>query len=841
MPLARVERIQVSPVVFPQLDGRRVHGIRQEGWPLIRTQKCLFAPFTLHNSPGKRKPCTRFFRAGGAGGLSPRVLRFAAERTASYDDTIMTRWRWISLLVVLLTLALGWLLVHWVGGGPGTQAAGYVGRRDCAGCHEKETALWTGSDHDRAMDFATPETVLGQFDGREATHFDSRARMFRRGEQFLVTTDNRQGRPETFTVKYVFGVRPLQQYLVEFPDGRVQCLPWAWDTEEKRWFHLYPDEPIPHDDELHWTGPLQNWNYMCAECHSTNLEKNYDLASNTYRTTFSEIDVSCETCHGPGSLHSQWAGAEDSPSEHGPGFGLAPLASADPRVEIETCAPCHSRRRVIYPGFQAGDKFLDHYVPELLDTDRYFPDGQILDEDYEYGSFLQSRMYRKKVRCSNCHDPHSMKVKYPDNRLCGQCHLPTKYDTPRHHFHPDASKPGTLCVDCHMCQRTYMVVDPRRDHSLRVPRPDLSVDLGVPNACTGCHHDASKGESDAWAAQQVRQWYGPRKDPRHFAYAIAAGRQGLPEGEPMLGRLLRRADLSAVVRASALVLLARYGTLDAQTVLCENLDSPEALVRMAAVRGLESAAPSVLAARVVPLVHDSVRAVRIEAARVVSTLPPDQMRRRDREAFDAALREYVEGQNALGDQAAAHLSLGVIHENQGRREQAEQAYKTALRLDEAFLPARMNLAMLMNSMGRNAEAETQLRRAVELAPQLADVHYSLGLLLAEDQRRLGEAAEALARAAKLAPDSARIHYNLGLALQKLGRGEEAEKALLEAQRLAPRRPEYLTALVILYLQEKQGTKALAAAESLLELAPHDPTAHRLLHDAQEAADRDAAR
>jgi len=322
------------------------------------------------------------------------------------------------------------VLADWWWSFPAGQPSAYVGRAECARCHQPEMNLWTGSDHDRAMDPATPEFVLGDFNDRTFTHFGVTSRMFRRGDTFFVTTDGPDGSIETYPIKYVFGVRPLQQYLIEFPRGRVQCLGIAWDTEQKRWFHLYPNEPIPWNDQLHWTRPLQNWNYMCADCHSTNLQKNYDLASDTYHTTFSEIDVSCETCHGPGGLHVRLSDAWSLFWDRRHGYGLPNLKTDDNRVQIDSCAPCHARRRIVYPGFKPGQKFLDYYMPELLDTENYYADGQIREEDYEYTSFLQSKMFHNQVRCTNCHDPHSMKVKFKegpritDNRLCGQCHVP---------------------------------------------------------------------------------------------------------------------------------------------------------------------------------------------------------------------------------------------------------------------------------------------------------------------------------------------------------------------------------------------------------------------------------
>jgi tetratricopeptide (TPR) repeat protein len=749
--------------------------------------------------------------------------------------------------------------------------ARYVGRDACIDCHAAEDRLWSGSDetpawggsdHYRAMAPATGRTVFADFADRRYEHFGVCSRMFRRGEKFFVRTDDRRGKLRDFEVKYVLGVRPLQQYLAEFPDGRVQCLPLAWDTEGRRWFHLYPNEPIPSTDELHWTRPLQNWNYMCAECHTTNLQKDYNPATDAYHTTWSEINVSCEACHGPGSLHVELSEARSLFWDRRVRFGLPNLKNPDSRIEIEMCAPCHARRRVVYPGFKPGDHFLDYYVPEMLESDLYWPDGQIREEDYEYGSFLQSRMYRKNVRCSNCHDPHSCTVKFKqddrrhdkkvganrlrDNQLCGQCHLPATYDTPRHHFHPDATKPGTLCVECHMAEATYMVDDPRRDHSLRIPRPELTVALGIPNACNakGCHDNAAKGETPQWALDYVRKWYAPKKEPRHFAYAIDAGRKGKPDAEALLVEAARRTDLSPIVRASVIALLGRYPTPDAWAMVREGLGDPDGLVRVAAVRAVDMMTGgrgdngedvAAVAASLVPLLSDPVRAVRTEVARVLSRAPRDAWDAKDKAAFDKALAEYVAGQEFLGEQPAAHLNLGVIAANQGRPDDAERAYQRALHLDPNFVPARVNLALLCDQLGRKAEAEAELRRVIRSQPAWAEAHYYLGLLMGEDPKRLAEAARSLAKAAELAPENAKVHYNLALALVHLDRLDEAEREYLTANRLAPGDANVLRAMAVFYYQRKQWPKAIASAERLCQRLPDDAEAAALLSEIRRAA------
>jgi cytochrome c553 len=435
-------------------------------------------------------------------------------------------------------------------------APGFVGAEACAVCHQAEFDSWKGSHHDLAMQHASEQSILGDFDGAEFTHHGVTSRFFRKDGKHYVTTDGADGKLQDFEIRFAFGVTPLQQYLVTFPDGRMQALSIAWDSRSKsdggqRWFHLYPDEHISHDDELHWSGPQQNWNYMCADCHSTRLVKGYDAATDTFNTSWSEINVSCEACHGPGKQHADWATQPDAQRDQDKSRGLPFLLDErddiswrmDPATgtavrsqpnskpkEIEVCATCHSRRGIISEGSVHEASFLDHYIPAFLTDGLYHTDGQIRDEVYVWGSFVQSKMHSAGVTCSDCHDPHGLQLKAPGNAVCNQCHLPSKYAVESHHHHaPDSA--GAVCANCHMPQTTYMVVDPRRDHSIRIPRPDLSVEFDTPNACNTCHADRSAN----WASDKVKDWY-PAPKPGHQTWtrALTAARSGSPRAGTLL-------------------------------------------------------------------------------------------------------------------------------------------------------------------------------------------------------------------------------------------------------------------------------------------------------------------
>jgi len=718
--------------------------------------------------------------------------------------------------------------------GQGADGVSFVDNRACMSCHPQAFQSWSRSHHAQAMQPATEQTVLGDFNQTRFSHRGLTSRFFKKDGKFWVHTQGPDGSMADFDITYTFGVEPLQQYLIPLPGGRLQSLSIAWDTQKNTWFHLYPNERVKPSDPLHWTGLYQTWNVMCAECHSTNLQKNYDPKSDSYQTTWSAINVSCQACHGPGGRHVEWA--QEPHGSTGPTYPdeglLVDFTQLDAAGQAEQCARCHARRHPVSVNDQHGRPLLDDFVPEGLRAGLYHADGQILDEVYVYGSYLQSKMYRAGVRCTDCHQPHSLKLRAEGNTLCGQCHQPTpnsrfpnlpakSYDTSAHHFHP-AGSTGAQCVNCHMPAKAYMVIDPRRDHSFRIPRPDLAVKLGTPDACTGCH----LGRTARWAADAVTQWYGTAT-PSHYAEIIAAGRDGRREALPELARLASASDEPVIVRATALELLRQYGTAGARAIV-EALNDTNPLIRVAAVGGLSTFPPRARLEGAAPLLSDPVRAVRVEAARALASVPAARFSPDQRQAFEAALDDYKAVQMAQAGTPGAHLNLAVLETQQGQPELAEQSYRTALKLDPAFLPARFNLSTLYNETNRNADAERVLREGIRLAPKEGELYYSLGLVLAEEQR-LPDAADALGHAVELLPTRGRVYYNYGLTLQHLGRRPEAEMALLKAHQIDSKDGTVLHALTIFYVQGKQWDDAALYAEQLVRVYPNAPEPRQMLH------------
>ena len=726
--------------------------------------------------------------------------------------------------------------------------ARFVGAAACAGCHAKEHAAWKGSDHDLAMQVADERTVLGDFADAKFAYAGTTSTFFRRDGRFFVRTDGPDGKLQDYEIRYAFGVRPLQQYLIELPGGRMQALSIAWDSRPKarggqRWFHLYPGQNIKAGDPLHWTGVGQNWNFMCAECHSTQLKKNFDAAAGTFNTTWAELDVACEACHGPGSDHVAWANRTGDWQAHAAGKGLAialderrgvtwaPVAATGNAVrsrprqsarEIDTCARCHARASRVSDDFVHGKPPLDTHRLALLDENLYWNDGQMRDEVYNWGSFVQSRMHAAGVTCSDCHDPHSLKLRADGNAVCAQCHLPAKYDAPSHTRHAIGT-PAAACTACHLPTTTYMVVDPRHDHSMRIPRPDVSARLGMPNACNSCH----TRQSAQWAADAIQKWTGrPPASFQNFAEALRAGTLGAPGARGKLLGLIDDKAQPAIVRASAIARLGPWLTPVTVDAVIRATNDPDAVVRLAAVEALGHGEPATRL-RILPrMLDDPVRMVRIEAARGLVGPPEKELPASRRAAFDRALAEYVAVQTYNADRPEGRSSLGTLHFERGDLDAATAEYRKALELDPTFVLAYANLADLQRSRGAEQDAEATLREGLARNPKAALLHHALGLSLAR-QQRTAESLKALGEAMKLAPDNARLAYVYAVALNDAGKRREAMELLRATLKRQPWDRDVLTGLVHFSLQAGDRGEALRYANQLRELDPESQE-HALL-------------
>jgi predicted CXXCH cytochrome family protein len=735
----------------------------------------------------------------------------------------------------------------------------YIGSAACAGCHAAETTLWQSSHHKLAMDHATDRSVLGDFADAGFDYYGVHSRFFRKDGKFLVETDGPDGKLAVFEIKYTFGVDPLQQYLIEFPDGRLQALSIAWDSRPKeqggqRWFHLYPDEEIKHDDVLHWTKLNQNWNFMCAQCHSTGVRKNYDAKNDRFATSFTEISVGCEACHGQGSRHLAWAraqaswwpfGRDDDPKKgllvrfderedivwrHDPKTGEPQRSFKPPllRKEVETCGLCHARRSEFSEDWVPGRSLSDTDAVSLLAHRLYQADGQMLDEVYNYGSFKQSRMFAAGVTCSDCHEPHGAKLRVAGDGVCLQCHSAPTYAAAAHHQHAGVDPP-VGCPACHMPVRTYMGVDARHDHSLRVPRPDLTVKLGTPNACNDCHAD----KSPEWAAAAIERQHGPeRKGFQNYAEAFHAAWADQGDAERLLAAVVSNGHTPAFARASALTALAPHVSPSNIKLAQAGLTDPDPMVRIGALDMLENVPPARLWPLVSPLLADSVRGVRIKAAALLAPVPTASQPAADRESFERAAAELIAGQRLNADRPESRSGLATFLARRGRTREAEAEFKAALALSPQFAPAAVNLADLYRQLGRDGDGERTLRAAIDASPQDAGLHYALGLALVR-LKRPNDAADELRQAAGLAPDQPRYAYTYAVALNSAGRGEEAVAVLKESLARQPDNRDTLFALATFNRDKGDFATALEYAEHLARVAPNEPGLTELVENLRQ--------
>jgi predicted CXXCH cytochrome family protein len=714
------------------------------------------------------------------------------------------------------------------------------------------------------MDHATDRSVLGDFDDASFDYYGVHSRFFRREGKFLVETDGQDGKLDTFEIKYTFGIDPLQQYLIEFPDGRVQALSIAWDSRPleqggQHWFHLYPNEEIKHDDILHWTKLNQNWNFMCAECHSTGVHKNYDTATGRFATTSAEISIGCEACHGRASRHVAWAhnreswwrfGRTDDPSMGLPvsfderrditwpidsrtGNARRWIAPARLRKEVETCGLCHARRGVFSEDWVPGRSLSDTHVVSPLAPGLFQPDGQMLDEVYNYASFKQSRMFAAGVTCSDCHEPHSAKLREPGDGVCLQCHASDKYGAASHHHHTPSS-PSLSCASCHMPERTYMVVDRRHDHSLRIPRPDVSAKLGTPNTCNDCHND----KAPEWAAAAIENWYGPnRKGLQNYTEAFRAAWAGRNEAAALLAKVAADRGVPALVRASALTELASSLSPSNFDLARKGLSEPDPMVRIGALDMLASAPAMQIWPLVSPLLSDSNPGVRIKAVALLAAVPTTDQPPADRERFDRAAAEFIAAQSLNADRPEARSALGNFYFRRRLASEAESEYLAALRLSPQFSPAAINLADLYREVGRDGDGERVLRTAIDNAAGDAGLHHALGLALTR-LKRTNEAIAELRCAADLEPSRPRYLYVYAVALHSAGRRDEAIAVLKEFSNRQMEDRDVLLAVVTFSRDAGDLTSALEYGERLARIVSDD---RNILNFVQSLRDGEAKR
>ncbi|MDX2385830.1 tetratricopeptide repeat protein [Sinorhizobium medicae] len=712
---------------------------------------------------------------------------------------------------------------------------GFADEKTCSSCHAEQAAAFAASHHARAMAVADEQSVRADFNGTRFEDVGIAADFFRRDDRFFVRTEGPDGRQSDYEVKYTFAYEPLQQYLIDLGGGRLQALDIAWDTRKQTWFWLGEGSAAKPGSTFHWTGPFYRWNRTCIDCHSTDPRANFQPQANEYKSSYVATGIGCQSCHGGGAKHVEWAKTK---------AGGVSADMADPslaKVDVNTCFACHARRTRLVDGYRPGGAFLDHFSPALLRSDLYFPDGQILDEVFEYGSFQQSKMAKAGVTCFDCHRAHEGTVKAAGNALCTQCYAETAperfasndpsgaFDTPAHTHHPEGSA-GALCANCHMPERTYMKVDPRRDHSFVIPRPDLSAIYGTPNACIACH----VGKTNAWASESMDEWYGKgwRERPTIAHAFAAAARDDAAAIEKLRGFLADRQQ-PGIVRGSAIGEMTRLDGAAAAADVRVAAADPDPLVRLGAAEAAANLPPELRPDVIGGLLGDETRAVRVAAIRVLGATPSLELLGDRRRAFEAAagdLRGFVQ---ANADSAEAQGTYGSFLFEQRRTDEAEKAFRQAITLDPTFSGARINLAELYRASGDNEKSEQAYAEAVAANPDLADLRYGHGLSLVR-QKAMQEAIEELGAAVRLEPANTRYRMTAAIALDAVGRTEDAFGLFDPADSGGTTDADLLGTAIQIGLKLGRYAETLAFAEALAQLRPHDPRTAELVRQLQDA-------
>ncbi|NQY37692.1 MAG: hypothetical protein HRT37_22610 [Alteromonadaceae bacterium] len=656
-----------------------------------------------------------------------------------------------------------------------------ITNQQCISCHQKEHDNWRQSDHAESMAIADKQSVLADFNDVDVKHYGQKAHFFIKNNQYHVTITY-DDKSDTYVIKYTFGYFPLQQYLVETATGKLQVLPFAWDTRKKeeggqRWYHNYSHEEIRPEDRLHWRQPLQNWNGMCADCHSDGLIRNYDNQENTFDTQFDNINVGCLSCHGDMSAHSRKdqkrnAGADVTSSSHPTGQWLRNLGEKTAHWQgekrdnlfMEGCFACHSLRSPLTDGLKANKPFLDQFTPQLPAAPNYHADGQIKEEVYVYGSFLQSKMFAAGVNCLDCHDKHTMKLKIEGNGLCLQCHGAEVYNVKSHHQHEDDSS-GAQCVNCHMPENRYMGVDDRRDHSFKIPRPDISQAFNTPNACTKCHDD----KSDQWAGEKLESWHGKPQTVLSSKQLLMILNSG--QAISLAQHLTIPADeqIDVISRATAIQLLSyTTQTLGADS-LVSYLTHDEPLLRLSAanVATLLPAADKVK--YLAPLLKDKYKAVRVAAAR---SLVSSEISAVNQKVFDKAFKELVHANNINSWRGEGMANQGVLEIEMNNFSDAEKSFKKAIKIEPYFEAAYINLADIYRAQQKPFQVATVLSRGIKKNPKSAALYYSYGLHFVR-QKKIEKALPLFEKSMKLMPDNSQYAYTYILALDGAGQSKQA--------------------------------------------------------------------
>ena len=737
---------------------------------------------------------------------------------------------------ILLSIALAIVLtfqsvvVHAQGKSGATLVdQGYAGSKSCMECHERFYQLWSTSKHGLAMqpynaEFAKTK-LTPQFSDLVIRKLKYRADL----TKGVVTEAGPKGTKQ-YKIEHALGGKNVYYFLAPFPKGRLQTLPIAYDINKKLWFDTaasgvrhFPG--TERDQPVSWKDPGYTFNTGCYNCHVSQLSNNYDLKTDTYKTTWAEPGINCETCHGPSAEHNR-AMKETPKGQQPKDMKIISVKKFTPEQHNSTCSGCHAKMSPVTAAYPPGAHFFDHYDLATLEDPDFYPDGRDLGENYTYTSWLMSPCAKAgKINCVTCHTSsgrYRFKAEEKANDACMPCHEKQVKNAPAHtHHKPDG--PANKCISCHMPMTSFARMN-RTDHSMLPPTPSATIAYKSPNACNMCHTD----KDAAWADKYVREWRTRDYQApvlKRAALIDGARKRDWKQLPSMLDYIISK-DRDEVFATSLIRLVPSSGDARIPPILLKSIKDPSPLVRGAAADALQHVQTREAVQALVAATSDDYRLVRVRAAASLAGYPNLPLNEADKKSVDAANKEYLASLTARPDQWSSHYNLGNYYLNRNDPKKAISSYNTSLKLEPRAVLAMVNESMAYARLGDNKKADDSLKKALKLAPDNAAANFNMGLLKAEQNDPKG-AEQYLKKALKADPQMAQAAYNLCVITAK-DRINEAVNYCKKAAELRPQEPRYAYTLAFYLNQKGDRNEAVKTLQTLIEKYPGYKDAEMLL-------------
>ncbi len=713
----------------------------------------------------------------------------------------------------------------------------FSGSESCMECHEKFYQLWSPSHHGKAMEPMTAAYIASK-NLVNSDDFSLEGKEYRVVfEDSTMTMVERDGNSETkYPIVWALGGKNVSYYLTELDNGMLQTIPLAYDHNKKIWYNNpesavrhFPDQNMPADQALPWKDRMYTFNTSCYSCHVSQLETNFDVATDSYRSTWKEPGINCETCHGPSAEHVRVMKIAEKKGKVPNDIKLIVTSKFTQEQHNSSCAPCHAQMRPITPSYMPGDRFWDNYDLVTLEDNDFYPDGRDLGETYTYTSWNMNQcMLNGELHCVTCHTS-SGRNRYKDNpnEACLQCHNNRTENLTAHTGHK-ADSEGSVCVNCHMPQTMFGRMM-QSDHSFRPPMPEATIRYGSPNACNLCHTDKTPEWANAIVKARPNGNY--QDETIKWADLILQAKQGKWDNLDEMLDIIDNEKYDPVVQNSLIRLLDNCEDAKKWPVLIKTIvENHSPLVRSSAASGLLDNLSDEARKALVKAAGDEYRLVRVSAALPLASFPSNSFTAEDMESVGKATNEYLTSLVTRPDDWSSHYNLGVYYQNRGEIDHALESYEMAAKLYPESLMPFINSSVLYSYIGNQEKAEQNLRKVIELEPNNEAANLNLGLLLAE-MGRLDEAEATLKKALSANPEGQAVAAkNLSVIVGQRGDFKNAVTYAETAWKIRPNDPVYGYTLAFYQVQNDQQQKAVETLKKVLVIKPDYTDARQLLAD-----------